>query len=266
MSLLIDGPGIAVATMTALEMNARHERDLLDSHPSLSASLEDFEHHGTYSDHYAHQRAPLPRLPSHHSGFARSDDGGSSLHSHSDSGSAFFPPGERRYPGSASASGILGWSTHRPYRQDTTRSPSLMASRASLPRPRSSTSPDKIGRGSKTAWRRRSPDETVGNGPEDLEEEVDDDEDDELDETTLAARVRLPTDSPLKRSLSPSPAPNLNDGGGGGDGKSSPTDLDDSYLDPRGPSRTSPQRPTSPADPTGPKSSPSSDSCTYCSR
>ena len=204
--------------MMAVEIDAHCERDFLDDHPSLSASLEDFEHHGTYSDHLQ-PRSHLLRLPSHRSGFARSDDSESSVHS--DSGSAFFPPGERRYggPGSASASGILGWSTHRPYRQD-----SLTGSRASLIKSREWHARDEMVTSTRAAKRRRSrtrPDhvhqvEEKGEKAEnDGKGEVAEVEGDAEDETLLAARVRLPTDSPLKRSPSPSAA--LGPGHGEGD-------------------------------------------------
>ena len=203
--------------MMAVEIDAHRERDFLDDHPSLSASLEDFEHHGTYSDHLQ-PRSHLVRLPSHRSGFARSDDSESSVHS--DSGSAFFPPGERRYggPGSASASGILGWSTHRPYRRD-----SLTGIRASLVRSREWYARDEMVTSTRAAKRRRSrtrPEnvhgfEEKGEGAaREGKDEVAEVEEDAEDETLLAARVRLPTDSPLKRSPSPGAVPESGRGDG----------------------------------------------------
>jgi hypothetical protein len=156
--------------MAVIEPERMSSRDILDDHPSLSASLEDFEHNGTYSEH---NRAPLLALPSHHSGFARSEDGESSIHS--DSGSAFLPPGERRFgPGSVSASGLMGWSKHRPYQQDL-RPASMLASRVSVAR----------------AIERNAPEDIDGHAAE----------------VRLAANVRLPSDSPIRRSPSPSPAP-----------------------------------------------------------
>lgn len=130
-----------------------------DDHPSLSASLEEFEHNGS----------PMLNIPSHHSGFYRSEDGDSSVHS--DTGSAFSPPGDRRAARAGSAS--LGWSTHRPYQQEPL-SKSLLGSRLSLRRSRE-TSPQ------------------FDITPE--------------DETRLAANIRLPTDSPMKPSRNPSPEP-----------------------------------------------------------
>lgn len=182
-------------TMAAVDVGgSRSLPDLADDHPSLSASLEDFEHHGTYSEH---ERSPMMDLPSYHSGMVQSDDGDSSIHS--DSGSAFFPPGERRLgPGSvAGASGLLGWSTHQPYQQQSRSS--MLGSRMSLARSREPT--------------------------EEEEEELNDGDDDDsaaaalargAREASLAARVRLPTDSPLKRSPSPSPLPDPDGGGKGG--------------------------------------------------
>lgn len=117
---------IDVMTMAAdVDANALH--DMFDDHPSLSASLEDFEHNATLSE----SRPPLMHIPSHHSGFYRADDADSDAQS--DSGSAFFPPGERRF-GSASAN--LGWSTHRPYHQEPLLRSALSASRVSLKRSR----------------------------------------------------------------------------------------------------------------------------------
>ncbi|KAI9780594.1 MAG: hypothetical protein M1816_002814 [Peltula sp. TS41687] len=152
--------------------------DDYDDHPSLSASLEEFEHNGS----------PMLNIPSHHSGFYRSEDGESSVHS--DTGSAFSPPGDRRAARAAS----MGWSTHRPYQQEPL-SKSLLGSRLSLRRSRE-TGPQ------------------FGVSPD--------------DETTLAANIRLPTDSPMKRSRNSSPEPfpegekdfgnRFGDGGGGGGG------------------------------------------------
>lgn len=140
-----------------MDLDTLHED--YDDHPSLSASLEEFEHNGS----------PNLNIPSRHSAFYRSDDGNSSVHS--DTGSAFSPPGDRRAARAGSAS--MGWSTHRPYQQEPL-SKSLLGSRLSLKRSRE-TSPQ------------------FDTAPE--------------DEATLAANIRLPTDSPMKPSRNPSPQP-----------------------------------------------------------
>ena len=74
--------------------------DGFDDHPSLCASLEDFEH----SD-----RSPTFRLPSQHSGFKseESEPGGDST-----SEGPWSPPAWRRQTADA------GWYRHQPYAQD----------------------------------------------------------------------------------------------------------------------------------------------------
>ena len=146
--------------------------DLFDDHPSLSASLEDFEHHGASSDQ---ARSPALNIASHHSGFYRSDDG-EDLSLHSDSGSAFSPPAERR-PIARSAS--MAWSTHRPYQQEPL-SRSLLGSRLSLKRSRE---------------------------PSPQYEQYEQYESAPEDNAAVAAKVRLATDSPVKSPTKPSPSP-----------------------------------------------------------
>ena len=63
------------------------------SHPSLTASLEDFENNARFSESNS---SPGFRIPSCHSGFYQSDDGDSDL-PESDSGGAWSPPGDARY-------------------------------------------------------------------------------------------------------------------------------------------------------------------------
>ena len=75
---------------------------MFDNHPSLSASLEDFEHN--------EQRSPVFRVPSHHSGF-RSDESDAGQDSVSDG--PWSPPGWRNQStGSA-------WYRHQPYLQES---------------------------------------------------------------------------------------------------------------------------------------------------
>lgn len=73
---------------------------VFDDHPSLSASLEDFEHH--------ENRSPLFGLPSQHSGF-KSDE--SEADAESNSEGPWSPPAWRQ-PNPAG-----GWYRHQPYPQ-----------------------------------------------------------------------------------------------------------------------------------------------------
>ena len=74
--------------------------DAFDDHPSLSASLEDFEHH---------DRSPTFALPSQHSGF-KSDE--SEPDAESNSEGPWSPPAWRR------KCAAPGWYRHQPYAQD----------------------------------------------------------------------------------------------------------------------------------------------------
>ncbi|KAI9670451.1 MAG: hypothetical protein M1829_004774 [Trizodia sp. TS-e1964] len=85
---------MAAARMDALD-------GIFDDHPSLTASLDDFEHHGATSEP---QRSPLFGIPSHYSGF-KSEYAESDLQE-SDSGGPWNPPG------------IGGWLRHQPYQHD----------------------------------------------------------------------------------------------------------------------------------------------------
>ena len=71
---------------------------MFESHPSLSASLEDFEHD--------EKQGPMIRLPSHHSGF-REDSSEAGNDSTSDG--PWSPPG---WKGTVSSN---GWYRHNPY-------------------------------------------------------------------------------------------------------------------------------------------------------
>ncbi|KAJ0422870.1 hypothetical protein BJY00DRAFT_67018 [Aspergillus carlsbadensis] len=78
--------------------------NVFDDHPSLDASLEDFEN--TSNAH----RSPLFGLPSQHSGF-RSEESDNEDEDATPQGDRWSPPGFRRYdnvPGS-------GWYRHQPY-------------------------------------------------------------------------------------------------------------------------------------------------------
>ncbi|KAI9811249.1 MAG: hypothetical protein M1827_005581 [Pycnora praestabilis] len=112
---------------------------MFDEHPSLSASLESFEH----------DRSPLFGIPSHHSGFKSEE-------SESDSTGPWSPPARGN-----------GWYRHQPYHKEHPRR-SVNASRE--PSPQYESAPEE-------------------------------------GDITIAANIRLPTDSPLKRSPSPEPFP-----------------------------------------------------------
>jgi hypothetical protein len=86
-------------------MAATHIDDLdpaFDDHPSLSASLEDFEEH--------HNRSPLFDLPSQHSGF-KSEPEASDADVESSNGEPWSPPGFKR----RHSRGGSGWFRHDPY-------------------------------------------------------------------------------------------------------------------------------------------------------
>ncbi|MCJ1433098.1 hypothetical protein MMC27_002457 [Xylographa pallens] len=74
--------------------------DLYESHPSLSASLEDFENND--------QPSPIFQLPSHHSGFKSEE---SEVDAASNSEGPWSPPGWKRSDAGS------GWYRHQPYLQ-----------------------------------------------------------------------------------------------------------------------------------------------------
>jgi hypothetical protein len=95
---------MAAARMDALD-------NVFDDHPSLSASLEDFEHN---EPHCENNRSPLFVIPSHHSGFYKSDDGDSDI-PESDSGGPWSPPAWRREPSAGAGASNNGmWQLYRP--------------------------------------------------------------------------------------------------------------------------------------------------------
>ena len=122
-------------------------REIYDDHPSLSASLEDFEHH---------DRSPVFGLPSQHSGFKSEE----SESEEAVSEEPWSPPAWRQQ------NSAKGWYQHQPYPQNNNLlKPSASASRsrdtspqyesakededitmpANIPLPRGSMSPVKEG-------------------------------------------------------------------------------------------------------------------------
>ena len=89
---------------TATQPEAIHNLDrMFESHPSVTASLEDFEH--------SEKNSPMIRLPSHHSGFR---DDSSEPDNDSTSEGPWSPTGWKGAIGSGS-----GWYRHRPYLDDS---------------------------------------------------------------------------------------------------------------------------------------------------
>ncbi|KAI9770411.1 MAG: hypothetical protein M1840_003297 [Geoglossum simile] len=85
--------------------------NVFDDHPSLSVSLEDFEHNDPHSEN---NRSPLFVIPSHHSGFYKSDGGDSDL-PESDSGGPWSPPAWRRETSVGAGAANNGmWQFYRP--------------------------------------------------------------------------------------------------------------------------------------------------------
>jgi hypothetical protein len=91
------------ALMAAAEMDELD--NAFDDHPSLSASLEDFEEQ--------QQRSPLFDLPSQHSGF-KSEAEDSDINEGSSNGAPWSPPGFRRHAREGSR-GAGSWFRHDPY-------------------------------------------------------------------------------------------------------------------------------------------------------
>lgn len=105
----------------AAMMAAAHELDTpFDDHPSVTASLEDFEEQ--------ERRSPLFGLPSQHSGF-RSDNESSEMDDQSSAGAPWSPPGFRHRNTNAS-----GWFRQDPYGVYALR-PSTSPSRSRQPSP-----------------------------------------------------------------------------------------------------------------------------------
>ena len=102
--------------------------DAFDDHPSLSASLEDFEHN---------DRSPTFAMPSQHSGFKSEE---SEPEGDSNSEGPWSPPAWRRQIADA------GWYRHQPYAHDNQRSkPSISPSRSRHTSPQYKSARDEEG-------------------------------------------------------------------------------------------------------------------------
>lgn len=102
--------------------------DAFDDHPSLSASLEDFEHN---------DRSPTFGMPSQHSGFKSEE---SEPEGDSNSEGLWSPPAWRRQVADA------GWYRHQPYAQDNHRlKPSISPSRSRRTSPQCQSAKDEEG-------------------------------------------------------------------------------------------------------------------------
>ncbi|GIJ98415.1 hypothetical protein Aspvir_000532 [Aspergillus viridinutans] len=152
--------------------------NMFDDHPSLDASLEDFENNSN-----AH-RSPVFGLPSQHSGF-RSEESEGEEEDTTPNGERWSPPGFRRYDYVQGS----GWYRHQPYlrKGENDRlvlkptvgvSPSL--SREASPQYEDAIETPQVKKRSESA---------------------------DTGDATIAANVPLPADTPLKgRSPSPGPA------------------------------------------------------------
>ena len=96
--------------------------EVFDDHPSLSASLEDFEHEN---------RSPLLELPSQHSGF-KSDE--SEADADSNSEGPWSPPWNRQNPAG-------GWYRHQPYPPENRNLKAVVNASHSCSRSREASSP-----------------------------------------------------------------------------------------------------------------------------
>ena len=178
---------------------------VFDDHPSLSASLEDFEEPASH-------RSPLFGLPSQHSGLrsAGDQDDGSEPDIDSTAGEPWSPPGFRRRlpPSLQPPTTGSAWYRQQPY---------LVRDRLDL-RPQAESSPS----------RSREPSPQYEDALEDPMER--DELEMDLDDLTFPANIPLPpgSDSPLK-GRSPSPEVCLRrDGSGGAKGRSGDDDFEHS--------------------------------------
>lgn len=113
-------PATSTSRMAAM-MAAAHDLDhAFDEHPSVTASLEDFEEQ--------ERRSPLFGMPSQHSGF-RSDHDGSEMDDQSSAGAPWSPPGFGNRNTNAS-----GWFRQDPYGRYALQ-PSTSPSRSRHPSP-----------------------------------------------------------------------------------------------------------------------------------
>ncbi|RLL98560.1 hypothetical protein CFD26_107008 [Aspergillus turcosus] len=152
--------------------------NVFDDHPSLDASLEDFENNSN-----AH-RSPVFGLPSQHSGF-RSEESEGEEEDTTPNGERWSPPGFRRYDYVQGS----GWYRHQPYlRKGENDRPVLKPTVGVSPSQSREPSPQYEDANETPAVKKRS-------------------ESADTVDATIAANVPLPSDTPLKgRSPSPGPA------------------------------------------------------------
>ena len=158
--------------------------NVFDDHPSLDASLEDFENNSN-----AH-RSPVFGLPSQHSGF-RSEESDVEEDDTTPNGERWSPPGLRQYEGN-------GWYRHQPYMRKVDHDRLLLKPTVGLS-PRNSREPS-------PQYEDANESPTVGKRSDTDSKDI-----------IVAASVPLPHggDTPLKgRSPSPGPAPRTNHDGG----------------------------------------------------
>jgi hypothetical protein len=153
--------------------------NVFDDHPSLDASLEDFENNSN-----AH-RSPVFGLPSQHSGF-RSEESEGEEEDTTPNGERWSPPGFRRYDYVQGS----GWYRHQPYlRKGENDRPLLKPTVGVSPSLSREASPQYEDAIETPSVKKRSESADTG-------------------DATIAANVPLPSDTPLK-GRSPSPAPAL---------------------------------------------------------
>ncbi|GAQ06463.1 hypothetical protein ALT_3784 [Aspergillus lentulus] len=153
--------------------------NVFDDHPSLDASLEDFENNSN-----AH-RSPVFGLPSQHSGF-RSEESEGEEEDTTPNGERWSPPGFRRYDYVQGS----GWYRHQPYlRKGENNRPVLKPTVGVSPSVSREASPQYEDAIDTPSVKKRSESADTG-------------------DATIAANVPLPSDTPLK-GRSPSPAPAL---------------------------------------------------------
>ncbi|KAG2007770.1 hypothetical protein GB937_008270 [Aspergillus fischeri] len=153
--------------------------NVFDDHPSLDASLEDFENNSN-----AH-RSPVFGLPSQHSGF-RSEESECEEEDTTPNGERWSPPGFRRYDYVQGS----GWYRHQPYlRKGENDRPVLKPTVGVSPSLSREASPQYEDAIETPSVKKRSESADTG-------------------DATIAANVPLPSETPLK-GRSPSPAPAL---------------------------------------------------------
>ena len=149
-------------TQVIMAANRQESPQIYDDHPSLSASLEDFEHS---------PRSPVFGLPSQHSGF-KSDESESEDEPASEiSGEPWSPPGWRQ------GNPVVGWDQRQSYTTDSNplkTSASASCSRGTSPRYESAHEEDgditlaaktPLPKGSVSPVKERSPSRSPEKGP-----------------------------------------------------------------------------------------------------